>query len=132
MAVASWHDGEYQQQTMPVETADDLDRALAAVMAVRTSLGHPTLTVAHGEDNALAVATDGSRAMLVHFIGTEGGYRNSVADAGNGDAFVFDYDGHWSEAAPDTVVPLDAARDALVTFLRTGAPTPSAVRFDGD
>ncbi len=62
MAVASWHDGEYKQRTMTVEAADDLDRALAAVVAVRTPLGHPTLTVAHGEDNALTVATDGSRA----------------------------------------------------------------------
>lgn len=130
MAVASWHDGDYQQRTMSVETVEDLDRALAAVLAVRTPLGHPTLTVAHGEDNALTVATDGSRAMLVHFIGTDGDYRNSAGGAADGDAFVFDYEGHWSEAAPESVVTLNAAKDALATFLRTGKPTPSAVHFD--
>lgn len=48
----------------------------------------------------------------------------------DGNAFVFDYQGHWSEAAPESVVTLDAAKDALVTFLRTGRPTPSAVQFD--
>lgn len=126
--MASWHDGEYKQRTMTVETADELDRALAAVVAVRTPLGHPTLTVTHGEDKALTVATDGSRAMLVRFIGTDGDYRNSVAAAADGDAFVFDYEGHWSVAARERVVTLDDARDALATFLRTGTPTPSAVR----
>lgn len=130
MALASWHDDEYQHRTMNVESADDLDLAVATVLAVRTPLGHPTLTVAHGEDNALTVATDGSRAMLVHFIGTDGGYRNSAGGAADGDSFVFDYEGHWSEADPRSVVTLDAARDALATFLRTGAPTPSAVHFD--
>jgi hypothetical protein len=130
MALASWHDDEYQHRTMTVETAEDLHRALAAVLAVRTPLGHPTLTVSHGEDNALTVATDGSRAMLVQFIGTDGDYRNSAGGAADGDSFVFDYEGHWSEAAPESVVTLDAARDALVAFLRTGSPTPSAVRFD--
>lgn len=130
MALASWHDDEYQRRTMTVETAEDLDLALAAILAVRTPLGHPTLTVAHNEDNALCVATDGSRAMLVHFIGKEGDYRNSTGGAANGDTFVFDYEGHYSEAAPENVVPLDAARDALATFIRTGTPAPSAVRFD--
>ena len=129
MALASWHDSEYQHRTMAVATAEDLDRALAAILAVRTPLGHPTLTVAHGEDS-LSLATDGSRAMLVHFIGTDGNYRNSTGGAPNGDTFVFDYEGHWSEAAPGSVVTLDAARDALATFLRTGTPTPSAVQFD--
>ena len=130
MALASWHDDEYQRRTMTVETAGDLDRAVAAVLAVRTPLGHPTLTVAHGEDNALTVATDGSRAMLVHFIGTDGNYRNSAGGAADGDTFAFAYEGHWSEAAPESVVTLDAARDALAAFLRTGSPTPSAVQFD--
>lgn len=119
MAVASWHDGEYEHGIMTVETTEDLDHALSAVLAVRTPLGHPTLTVVHDEDNALTVATDGSRAMLVHFIGTEGDYRNSMGGTADGNAFVFDYQGHLSEAAPESVVTLDAAKDALVTFLRT-------------
>lgn len=130
MAVASWHDGEYEHRTMAVETSEDLHHALSAVLAVRTPRGHPTLTVVHDENNALTVATDGSRALLVHFIGTDGGYRNSMGGAVDGNAFVFDYEGHWSEAAPESVVTLEAARDALRTFLRTGTPTPSAVQFE--
>lgn len=127
MALASWHDEQHQRRNMAVETVQDLELVLAIVLAVQTERGHPCLELAHDEGNVLSLATDGRQAMLVHFTGTEGDYSNS---AGAGDAFVFDYDGHWSEASPDAVVTLDAATDALITFLLTGAPTPSAVRFD--
>jgi hypothetical protein len=132
MAVAYYYDARYGRRSVAVSTSEEVEHLLAEVLAVRTALGHPTLTVEHGAGNALTLATDGTRALLVHFVGTDGQSFSSTGGSPSEPPFVFDYEGHWSEAAPEKAVPLALAIQALVAFAGTGTPAPSAVSFEQD
>ena len=133
MAVATYHrdaDG-LDLVRLNITRASDVDAAVRAVLAVRTSIGHPTLDVQREDGSSLSLSTDGRRALLVR-IDADGTSWSSVGEDPDGPLLVFDYRGSWSEIASANTVALDVAIDALSQFAESGSVTPALVDFQPD
>jgi hypothetical protein len=112
-----------------VENADDVDVLIATVLARSSARGRPSLELTRVDGSCLSLATDGSRALLV-FADAEGRSFDSVGTLGpEGPMLVFDYMASWSEAPPDTLVPLSDAIAPARQFVLTGNPQTDRVQF---
>jgi hypothetical protein len=113
----------------PVEDADDVDDLIAVVLARSSARGRPALELTRVDGSCLSVATDGSRALLV-LTDAEGRSFDSVGTlAPGGPILVFDYLGSWSEAPPETLIPLSDAIASAHQFVLTGNPRTETVQF---
>jgi hypothetical protein len=133
MAVATYHrdsDG-VDLVELDVGSANDVNKAVRAILGVRTSIGHPTLEVQHGDGSSLSLSTDGQRALLVRFD-ADGTSYSSVGAEPDGPVLVFDYRGSWSEAGSKNTVDLGVAVEALTQFVERGFVAPDLVGFEAD
>lgn len=113
----------------PVENADDVDVLIAAVLARASPRGLPALELTRVDGSCLSLATDGSRALLVLTDAGGRSFDNVGTLAPEGPILVFDYMGSWSEAPPDTLVPLPQAIASARQFVLTGQPQTDGVQF---
>ena len=133
MAVATYHrdrDG-IDLVRLDVASADAVAQAVRAVLGARTSIGYPTLEVRREDGSSLSLSTDGRRALLVH-VDADGRSYSSVGEAPDGEVFVFDYRGSWSEASGANTVGLTVAVRALAQFVEGGVVAPDLVAFEPD
>lgn len=113
----------------PVETADDVDVLIATVLARSSGRGHPALVLTRADGSCLSLATDGSRALLVLTDAEGRSFDNVGTLAPEGPILVFDYMGSWSEAPPDTLIPLPDGVASARQFVLTGNAQTDRVQF---
>src|SRR3954453_20810786 len=133
MAVATYHRdaGGVDLVQLQGASGEGVQEAVHCALAVRTTIGHPTLEVQRDDGLSLSLSTDGARAFLV-LVGPDGTSRSSVGAAADGPVMVFDYRGSWSEAASRQTVALGIAVEALVQFVERGHVEPDVVQFASD
>jgi hypothetical protein len=101
-----------------VDTESDVSTAVDAVLAMTTEIGHPTLSVQREDGSLLTLSTDGERGFLVHFD-ADGVSHSSVGGPYDEPSLVYDYEGHWSEAASKNTVPSATAVGVVNAFIRS-------------
>jgi hypothetical protein len=127
---AVWYDPDWER---PAEEQLDPRRpavsdAIAKVISVRSSRGHPAVEFVRDDGASLSVATDGTRAFLV-WTNTLGETFHSVGPDQPGPVLVFDYFGSWSEAPANQLVTLQDALGSAESFVRDGIPDTQSVIF---
>jgi hypothetical protein len=126
---ASYYDPD-KEETIQVDHCEieDLFGLMHRVVQLQSGRGHPTLELRRGDGSSLSFSTDGKRAFLV-FINSLGESFHGVGD-GDGPDLVFDYFGSWSEASAESLVPLEDARESLVSYASTGIADTARVLFE--
>ena len=114
-----------------VDSSEQVQAVVDEVLAMKTQIGHPTLSIKREDGSLLTLSTDGERGYFVHFT-SDGKSRSSVGVAPDGPALVYDYEGHWSEAASISTVPMGTAVQAAQAFVEVGTMDIPGLDFEDD